>query len=102
MKMQRAKQAHIQAHLQRAAELLQFGTNPGDMLKLQTVDSNQQMTLWVKVADDALPHKKTDLGGRMAGGAGLHKSRPVKGVQHFLFYSPPVKSPVSQLDIWTA
>ena len=58
MKMQRVKQAHIHAHLQRAAELLQFGTNPGDMLKLQTVDSNQQMTLWVKVADDALPHKK--------------------------------------------
>ena len=57
--MQKTTQGRINAHLQRAAELLSFGTNAGDKLKLQTVDQkNKPMTLWIQIHEDAVSREK--------------------------------------------
>lgn len=57
--MQKTTQGRIHAHLQRAAELLSFGTNAGDKLKLQTVDQrNKPMTLWIQIHKDAVSRER--------------------------------------------
>ena len=76
--MQKTTQGRIHAHLQRAADLLSFGTNPGnpgDKLKLQTVDQNKPMTLWIQIDDSAMSREQQRKGNRYR--------RPLEDDTHF-------------------